>query len=162
MSASFFLFPNLIEDNGEVADNTVETTKDTCDKHFPRRDLGEFVDTGDIEEFALNKTGFDIEAFFYSLGIFCNNPSSRSCVFFRHSESGSSIQMFCQISIISAFHCKTDDGVFVYAVINASFPKLFTELGIICDIDAFVIDQNTGDSLFKLCFEFCDGLLFFQ
>ncbi len=162
MSASFFLFPDLIQNNGEVADNTVETAEHACNKHFPRGDLSQFVDAGYIEEFALNETSLHIEAFLYSFGVFCNNPRSCSCIFFRHSESGGTIQVFCQVGILSAFHSEPDDRVFVNAVVDACLAQLFTELGIVCNIDAFVVNHNAGNSLFQLCFQVGHSLLFFK
>ena len=53
---------------------------------------------------------------------------------------------------------KTEKRVFNYRIMNACFTKLFTKLCIISNIDAFIIDNNACNRIFKLLGKVCDYL----
>ena len=70
--------------------------------------------------------------------------------------------MLGKIRIRSSLHCEPDHRVLVNAVVHAGFTQLFPELGVACNVNALIVNQNAGDRFFKLGLQVGNRLLFFQ
>ena len=70
--------------------------------------------------------------------------------------------MLCQVGVLGAGDSKADDGVLINAVVDAGLAQLFAELGVVCDVNALIVDHNAGDSLLELCLQLGDSLLLFK
>ena len=144
----------------KTGDRCVESTQSLGDELFSGRQFGKCLDAFGIQCFSVNKAGLDGELSFGVIGIFAQNLSSSNRIGCAGSQSGGTLQYRGNLLQIGSLESEAEHGVFDNRILNACSPQVTTKLGIICNSNALIVDDDAGGSILQLLSQIGDQLLF--
>ena len=86
--------------------------------------------------------------------VFCELLENTGCgnvVFLGNGNSGSALKHFLEAFQVSFVSGSAEDGVLHDGILNTCFAEFTAKDSVVCDVDAFVFDEDAGNGVIQLC-----------
>ena len=149
-SGAVLLHPDLIQDEGQAGDRSQEGTQDRSDQSILAGQLTEAVQLISTHDGAFNDAALDGQSLqLVLLGKLADDTSRGDGVAGGGSHCGSAVQNLGEI-VTSISGCEIGQSVLNNGVLDAGLAELLTQLGILSNSDALVVNENDGSGFVDL------------